>query len=326
MFNAKKFYYVLGALLLILAIGIWGAQPTAASPALQEETEQQDEQEEGEQSVWDVITANEELSQFETIARAAVLADNLDQDGPFTVFAPTNAALEDLQSTFGDSEATTTEILLYHIINGRYNGPNVADRSTLMTLMGEQINVKVENGQIVLNDTVTITTTDIVAENGVVHIIDQVLLPPQNALRTSDESSTDASLWQVLEEDGRFTTFLSLAQQAGLADELANTNANLTVFVPTDTAFDNLDEEQVNEYTKNNDTVEAILSYHLVGDRLGINQIATDEYIPTLEGRPLFVTYDEDNPIVMINGQPVTEFNIVAANGVIHVVDTVLAP
>lgn len=318
MFDAKrKFYYVLGAMLLIFAISAWGAQPTAASPAIQEESTQ---------SVWDVITANEQLAEFETIARAAVLADNLDQDGPFTVFAPTNAALDQLQSTFADSDATPTEILLYHIVNGRYNGPNVANQSTLMTLMGEQINVHVEDGQIVLNDMVTVTTTDIEAENGVVHIIDQVLLPPANALSTSDKGSPDDSLWQVLEEDGRFTTFLSLAEQAGLNDELANINNTYTVFVPTDTAFENLSEEQVNDYTKNNDTVEAILSYHLVGDQLGINQIATDDYISTMEGRPLFVTYDEDNQAVMINGQPLTDFNIVAENGVIHVVDSVLAP
>jgi transforming growth factor-beta-induced protein len=273
-----------------------------------------------------VITANEQLTGFETMARAAVLADNLDRDGPFTVFAPTDAALNELAGAFANSEATATQILLYHIVNGSYNGPDVANRSTLTTLMGEQININVEGGQIILNDTVAVTTTDIQAENGVVHIIDGVLLPPENALTTSGQGSPDETLLQVLEDDGRFTIFLDLAEQAGLSDELSNVNDSYTVFAPTDAAFDSLSEEQANDFTRDSDTIETILSYHFVGDQLGINQIATDDYIPTVEGRPLFVDYDEDSQAVMINGQPLREFNIVAANGVIHVVDSVLTP
>lgn len=336
----RKIYYVMGALILIFGISIWGgAQPTAASTALQEENEpeeQEQEEQEGQeeqetseqdaQSVWDVITANEQLSDFRILARAAALNNNLHGDGPFTVFVPSNAALEDLQSKFADTTATPTDVLLYHIVNGHFNGPDVANRSTLTTLLGEQINVNVENGQIVLNGTAVVTTLDIRAENGVVHIIDEVLLPPENALSMSDKGSRDASLWQVLQEDGRFTTFLALAEQAGLADELSNTNNTFTIFAPTDTGFANIGEELVNEYTRNDDTIAAILSYHLVGDQLGINQVATDTYIPTLEGRPLFVTYTEDTQTVEINGQPLTDVNIVAANGVIHVVDSVFAP
>jgi transforming growth factor-beta-induced protein len=318
MLNAKrKLYFVLGVLLLSFAISAWGAQPAAATAAIQEESEQ---------SVWDVITANEELGEFATLTEAAVLADNLDGDGPFTVFAPTNSVLDDLQSIFADSETTPTDALLYHIVNGNYNGAAVANRSTLMTLMGEPISIDVKNGQIVLNDTVIVTTTDIVAENGVVHVINGVLLPPENALSTSDKGSPDATLLQVLEEDGRFTTFLTLAEQAGFTDEFSAVNNTYTIFAPTDTAFENMSEEQMDEYTKNTAAIKAILSYHLVGDELGINQIATDDYIPTLEGRPLFVTYNEDDLVVRLNGQPLTDFNIVAKNGVIHAVDAVLAP
>ena len=72
-------------------------------------------------------------------------------------------------------------------------------------------------------------------------------------------------------------------------------------------------------------SLKAILSYHVIGDSLSINQIANDDIIPTLEGRPLIVTTDASQN-VSLNGTPLASFNIVAANGVIHVVDTVLMP
>jgi uncharacterized surface protein with fasciclin (FAS1) repeats len=71
--------------------------------------------------------------------------------------------------------------------------------------------------------------------------------------------------------------------------------------------------------------LNTILSYHLVGDRLSINQIANDDYLPTLEGRALVVTIDEDVR-VYLNGRSVESFNILASNGVIHVVDEVILP
>ena len=126
--------------------------------------------------------------------------------------------------------------------------------------------------------------------------------------------------------DGRFDTFLSLARQAGLADLLDNPGGNFTVFAPTDEAFANVPEEMMDSWLSDpGGALNTILSYHIVTDRLSINQIATDEFIPTLEGRALAVTTDEDVQ-VYLNGRPVQSFNILAANGVIHVVDEVVLP
>jgi uncharacterized surface protein with fasciclin (FAS1) repeats len=129
----------------------------------------------------------------------------------------------------------------------------------------------------------------------------------------------------VLAEDGRFTTFLSLLDNANLDVDLDNSAQRYTVFAPTDAAFEKLSDEQMNQIMNDANTREAILFYHIVGDMLGINQIATDDYIPTLEGRPLIVTTN-NNQQVFINGEQLTTFNIVAANGVVHAVDTVLMP
>jgi uncharacterized surface protein with fasciclin (FAS1) repeats len=129
----------------------------------------------------------------------------------------------------------------------------------------------------------------------------------------------------VLAEDGRFTTFLSLLDSANLDVDLANPAQTYTIFAPTDAAFEKLSDEQMNQLMTDPETLEIILSYHLIGDTLGINQIATDDFIPTLEGRPLIVTTNNSQQ-VFINGEQLASFNIVAANGVVHAVDTVLMP
>ncbi len=255
------------------------------------------------------------------------LADNLDKDGPFTVFAPTDAAMASFEALRADSDASMTDVALYHIVNGRYSGVALADRSMLTTLLGEQVTITVRRGGIILNandNPVTIITTDIAAENGVVHIIDSVLLPPVNSLITASKGSPEQTIAEVLAADGRFTTLLSLAEKADLQDALADAGRSYTLFAPTDAAFEKLSEEQLNKLEDPRE-LEILLTYHLVGDRLGINQIATDDLIPTVEGRPLFVTTDESVQ-VFVNGQPLANFNILAANGVIHVGDSVLMP
>jgi transforming growth factor-beta-induced protein len=315
--KTKKMILALLIGLLVVGAGFSGTARLAVadSMAQQEET----------QTVWDVIQADEQLTDFATWIEAAGLANNLDHDGPFTVFAPTNAAMADFAVQAAASTATPTEILLYHVMNGQYAGPQVANFSALPTLLGEQMAIHVESGQIMLNDTIMITTTDVAAANGVVHIVDTVLLPPVNSLITTDKGSRGNTLDEVLEADGRFTTFLSRLEQAGLMDNLANAGQNYTVFAPTDAAFNDLTEDQVDAWLNDPDELETLLSYHLVNDRLGINQIATDDYIPTVEGRPLIVSLDE-NKTVLLNNQLLEEFNIIAANGVIHVTDTVLMP
>jgi transforming growth factor-beta-induced protein len=315
--QTKKMILALLVGLLLVGASFSGTTKVAVadSMAQQEET----------QTVWDVIQADERLTDFAMWIEAAGLADNLDNDGPFTVFAPTNAAMADFAAQAATSSATPTEILLYHIMNGQYVGPHVANFSTLPTLLGEQTAIHVESGQILLNDTIKITTTDVAAANGVVHIVDSVLLPPVNSLITTDKGSRGNTVDEVLEADGRFTTFLSLLEKAGMKADLANLSHNYTVFAPTDAAFEELTENQINDWLTELEDIETLLAYHLVTDRLGINQIATDDYIPTAEGRPLIVSLDE-NKTVFLNNQPLEEFNIIAANGVIHAVGTVLMP
>lgn len=291
-------------------------------------------------SVYDVIVADSRLSSFETLVNAAGLANNLDQDGPFTVFAPTNdawAAYEAMIAEAAESaddsgtestatSATLTQVLLYHVVNGNYPAGVVAGRDSVPTLLGEPISFSSDSQGLMLDDETRIAAADLSASNGVVHIIDTVLLPPVNSVFTSPLGSPEQTIAEVLESDGRFEALLTLMDQAGLMDELRDESGDYTLFAPTDDAFDAVPEEEIGEWlAPGNSQFVGFMAYHLVTDRLGINQIATDDLIPTLEGRPIFVTTD-DQLGVYLNDHPITEFNIVASNGVIHVVDSVLMP
>jgi transforming growth factor-beta-induced protein len=276
-------------------------------------------------TIYDIIRSEDELQSFRLLVDAAALADNLDRDGPFTVFAPTNAAMEAIQDVDDETDKDLTDILLYHVVNGRY--PLTAARRSLVTLDGDRLLVDAAaSGEATVNGQALVVTADIEASNGIVHIVDAVLpVPAENDLFASELGSASESIPDVLAEDGRFDTFLALAAEAGLLETLDGAE-KMTLFAPTDEAFAAVPEEMMAEWQA--DPAEAlwtILAYHVVQDELGINQIANDEAIPTLEGRVLTVTTDDQNQ-VFVNGRAVVEFNLLAANGVIHVVDEVLLP
>ncbi|MBC7871536.1 MAG: fasciclin domain-containing protein, partial [Chitinophagaceae bacterium] len=112
----------------------------------------------------------------------------LSSEGPITVFAPTDAAFTALLETLGvdvDTALTQTDlltqVLLYHVVEGELSGEDIAGETELTTLGGEAIVVTTDGGSVVLNGTVNVTTADIAASNGVVHVIDAVLIPPSVA-------------------------------------------------------------------------------------------------------------------------------------------------
>jgi transforming growth factor-beta-induced protein len=113
---------------------------------------------------------------------AAGLGETLSGEGPFTVFAPTDdafAALPEgtLEALLADIPALT-DILLYHVVSGAVYAETVVGLDSATTVQGEDITIAVEDGAVILNGTVMVVTTDIEASNGVIHVIDAVLLPP----------------------------------------------------------------------------------------------------------------------------------------------------
>ncbi len=116
--------------------------------------------------------------------QAADLVDTLQGPGPFTVFAPTDAAFAKLPSgtvetlLLPENKDQLIAILTYHVVSGRVTADQVVNLNTANTVQGAAVQINVDGGAVRINDA-TVTTTDIEATNGIIHVIDTVLLPPQ---------------------------------------------------------------------------------------------------------------------------------------------------
>lgn len=136
----------------------------------------------------DIVDTAVAAGQFKTLAAAlgaAGLVSTLKGPGPFTVFAPTDAAFAKLpQGTVAtllkpENKAALTSILTYHVVSGKVMASDVVKLTKATTVNGADVAIMVSNGSVMVNNA-TVTTTDIVASNGVIHVIDTVLMPPKN--------------------------------------------------------------------------------------------------------------------------------------------------
>jgi uncharacterized surface protein with fasciclin (FAS1) repeats len=132
----------------------------------------------------DTATAAGSFKTLLTAATAAGLVDTLKGPGPFTVLAPTDEAFAalpagTLDGLLKDPEALK-QILLYHVIAGTVTSDQIVKLTSADSVAGPAIKIAVKDGKVVLNDSATVVTPDVMASNGVIHVIDQVILPPAN--------------------------------------------------------------------------------------------------------------------------------------------------
>lgn len=135
----------------------------------------------------DIVDTAVAAGQFKTLAAAlgaAGLVDTLKGPGPFTVFAPTDAAFAKLPAGTIDTllkpenKATLTAILTYHVVAGNVMASDVVKLKSAKTVNGASVTIKVVHGKVMINNA-KVTTADIVTSNGVIHVIDTVLMPPK---------------------------------------------------------------------------------------------------------------------------------------------------
>lgn len=140
-----------------------------------------------EQSIAEIAAGNADFSTLVAAATAADLAGTLSdcEAGPFTVFAPTNAAFAEALEALGltaeqllADTATLTSVLTYHVVSGTVLAADVVTLDSATTLQGAPITIEVVDGAVRLNGDTNVVTTDLTACNGVIHVIDKVLLPP----------------------------------------------------------------------------------------------------------------------------------------------------
>ncbi|WP_027878251.1 fasciclin domain-containing protein [Meiothermus cerbereus] len=133
------------------------------------------------QTITQIVATNPNFSTLLAAVQAAGLADTLSGEGPFTVFAPTNEAFAkipkaDLDKLLAD-KAALTKVLTYHVVAGRVPSSQVVTLKEAKTVQSQSVTIQVKDGKVILNGNSTVTAVDIQAKNGIIHVIDTVLLP-----------------------------------------------------------------------------------------------------------------------------------------------------
>ena len=272
-------------------------------------------------SVVDIIVNSEDHTLLEAAVGEAGLVDALSGEGPFTVFAPTDDAVvaltEALEITAEELLALPNlgDILSYHVIGAEAYSTDLMDGQMIETLIGEDVTVTINMDGVFINDA-QVTGADIAADNGVVHVIDAVLLPPAPPTNTVVDVIVNSEDHTLLE---------AAVGAAGLVDALS-AEGPFTVFAPTDDAVVALTEalEITAEELLALPNLGDILSYHVVGAEAYSNGLMDGQMIETLIGEDVTVTINMDG--VFINDAQVTVADIAADNGVVHVIDAVLLP
>jgi transforming growth factor-beta-induced protein len=280
----------------------------------------------------DIVDTAVADGRFKTLAAAltaAGLVDTLKGEGPFTVFAPTDDAFAALPAGTLDSllkpenKQQLIDILTYHVAPGKVMAADVAGLTEAPTVLGKDINVKVEDGKVILNDKVQVILTDIETSNGVIHVIDGVLLPPAEDASTSMDKK---DIVDTAVADGRFKTLAAALTAAGLVDTLKG-EGPFTVFAPTDDAFAALPAGTLDSLLKpeNKQQLIDILTYHVVSGKVMAADVTKLTEAPTVLGKDISIKV-QDGKVILNDKVQVILTDIETSNGVIHVIDGVLLP
>lgn len=267
-----------------------------------------------------IVETAAESGQFTTLlaaAEAAGLADALSGEGPLTVFAPTDEAFAKLpegavEALLEDTPKLQT-ILLHHVVAGKVTASDAAGLDSAESLIGQPLAIAAGDGVTVGG--AKVIAADIEASNGVIHVIDSVILP--------------LNLAEVAAAAGQFGTLLAAVDAAGLGELLA-TGGPFTVFAPTDEAFAKLPEGTVETLLQpeNQSSLAEILAYHVVPGIVKAEDAAKLEKAPTAQGGELSISAEKSDEGLKleVDGAKVIAADIVALNGVIHVIDAVVLP
>ena len=304
--------------LLITACVAPAAEQEVVPTPMPEESAMEEEVMEEEEMLPDIVDTAVAAGSFETLVAAvtaAELAEALKGEGPFTVFAPSDEAFAKLpegtvESLLEDPTGQLARILLYHVVPGKVMAADVSDGMTAETLRGAEVSFSVSDGMVMINEA-EIVATDIEASNGVIHVIDSVILPPEDIV-------------DVAVGAGSFNTLVAAVQAAGL-EETLRSKGPFTVFAPTDEAFAKLPEGTVDALLADPEALADILLYHVVPGKVMAADVSDGLMVETAQGSEVsFAIHSDGTPA--INEALITATDIEAFNGVIHVIDTVILP
>lgn len=281
-------------------------------------------------TVVDVAVAD---GRFGILAQALTdqgLVDTLSGDGPFTVFAPTDDAFNSLPIALTDlTSDQLTAILTYHVIaTGQITASMITDGQTATTFEESDLTLNLDGSTVVINGLTQVSQADVQADNGVIHVIDSILLPPSIDF---PGSVLDAAVYYP-----RLSTLQTAVETAPMAVGTAlNTVADITLFAPTDSAFGKISAGDLNALLNDADGLTSTLQYHVLpanpeggtfeaADILGAANAngLGQATISTLEGPRVLASTASG---VQVNDSNVLFTDITTSNGTIHVIDTVLS-
>jgi uncharacterized surface protein with fasciclin (FAS1) repeats len=304
---------------------------------------------------------NPVLSTLVTAVMQAGLADTLNGEGPFTIFAPTNDAFAalppaDLEAVLADNDLLT-QILTYHVVAGQS-----LDASQLGSA-GEEATV--EGGTLTFGSDGTtvnganVVCSDVTTANATVHIIDTVLMPPAEEMSGDANSEMSGDMTSSMageamapsgpacsavpaDGEGSFggmaddpaataasnnpvlSTLVTAVTQAGLVDTL-NGEGPFTIFAPTNDAFAALPAADLQAVLADQDLLTSVLTYHVVaGEKLSSADLIAAGSVDTVNGGTLTIT--EDDGTLLVNGVPAGCMDVPTANATVHIIGGVLLP
>jgi len=290
-------------------------------------------------TIVDVAIANGSFSTLIAAAQAtgldAVLADTT---STFTVFAPTDDAFAALPAgtltALLEDPDSLRQILLYHVVSGAAVNAETAISlagTSVTTANGADVKVALREGELFINDSKVIIT-DVQASNGIIHVIDTVLLPPPQAapsgesVADTDNDISTATILDVAREAG-FSTLVAAIEATGLDTALGHPDDIYTVFAPTDAAFAALGQDTINALLEDPDTLKDILLYHVLPGVVISGEQATGLIgIDIQAGNTDIVRLSQRDSGLFINDSRIVTTDVQAVNGVIHVIDAVLIP
>jgi len=273
-------------------------------------------------TIVDIATDNADFSILVEALSKADLVTALNGAGPFTVFAPTNAAFEDLFTALGVSgiddlsAEALTPILLYHVLGTQAKSTDLSagyfETLSLFTPGNYAINILLGlDSGVQLNASTNVTTADVMASNGVIHIIDKVLLPP--------------NVVEIAIANASFSHLVAAVVKADLAGTLSG-DGPFTIFAPTDDAFEALFDELgvsgIDDLSA--EALTPILLYHVVSGNVRADDVATGMVSTLNETNQLDI--DASSGVVINGNTNVIATDVQGINGVIHAIDKVLLP
>lgn len=279
-----------------------------------------------EQTIAQVVNTNPDFS----LLRAAVQRANLGNalsSGNLTVFAPNNAAFQAAGLSENAISALTPEqvaaVLQYHVVNGRQSASSLpSGNNTAVTTLSNGTVYVTKNGNNVSVNGARVVTADVSAANGVIHVVDKVLLPPAG------------NIVQIAAGNSNFTYLVAAVQRASQGStnvaQVLSGAGPFTVFAPVNQAFINAGFPTIESISAADPALlTSILTYHVVADRVFSTNLSTGN-VPTVQGGNVAVDLSSGVRITGAgnngNAAGVTMADLTATNGVVHVIDRVLLP